>query len=230
MGHSRSDQAVSLVLVLCALATTAIVVRRELRPSPGPSPGPLQATKHIRSWKALAATGRRIGLADAPLQLIEFGDFECPACAGFHRQLAAESFKHKADIAIHYVHYPLPYHRFATPAAKAAECAADQGRFNEMHQLLFAHQDSLGLKPWASFAASALVDDTVRFNHCLDADPPKARVDAQRALGDSLGITGTPTFIANGWLLSRVPTLTELDSLIREVAGGRDIGSLLRHD
>jgi protein-disulfide isomerase len=108
--------------------------------------------------------------------------------------------KFGADVAFTFVHFPIPGHRFAIPAARAAECAEAQGRFSEMRTLLFAKQDSLGLKSWDAFAEEAKVPDEEQFSKCVASAAPLPRVDAGVAIGEKLRISGTPTMIINGWM------------------------------
>jgi hypothetical protein len=82
---------------------------------------------------------------------VSFSDFECPYCRTFQSSL--DSVRHDRGNAISFVfvHFPLPMHRFARPAARAAECANTLGKFDAFQRVLFGKQDSLGLKPWGSY-------------------------------------------------------------------------------
>lgn len=216
------DGVLTSTLVVCALITTGLVAYRELfatspRPVPSPSPKPV----FIENWKFHLGTGVRLGPSSAPVQLVEFGDFECPFCATLHDRLKALRSRYPTKVAISYVHYPLPMHRFAEPAARAAECAGEQEHFERMHDLLFEQQNMLGLKPWDDFAAEAGVPDLAAFKSCIQSNGPVPRITQGRQLAEQLDIKGTPTLIINGWKLTHPPTEEELDRMIRAVLAGR---------
>jgi protein-disulfide isomerase len=101
--------------------------------------------------------------------------------------------------------YPLPGHRFANIAARASDCAGNQGRFPGMHNALFTNQDSLGLKPWDVLAAEAGVRDISTFMDCLSSTSQLETVEHGIRVGDAIGITGTPTIIINGWQYASPP-------------------------
>jgi protein-disulfide isomerase len=176
----------------------------------------------IENWKSHLGTGVRLGPSNAPVQVIEFGDFECPFCATFHGRLKALRGLYPTKVAVSYVHYPLPSHRFAEPAARAAECAGEHGFFESMHDLFFEQQNTLGLKTWDEFATEARVPDLVAFASCMQDLDPVPRVTPGWQLGEQLDIQGTPTLIINGWKLTRPPTAEELDRMVRAVLAGKN--------
>src|SRR6266853_962334 len=205
----KLDALIAATLVICALVTTGLVVRREFF-APAGTPAPVdQKPLFIRDWRIHLGNGVHIGPARAPVQLLEFADFECPFCARFHRELKGLRTRYSSQVALTYVHFPLPMHRFAEPAARAAECADDQGRFESMHDLLFEQQDRFGLKPWSEFAIEAGVADRASFEACIERTEAIPRVTEGKALGNQLDVQGTPTVIINGWKLARPPNLEE---------------------
>jgi protein-disulfide isomerase len=138
------------------------------------------------------------GPPDAPFTLVEYGDFECPFCAratGVTRELRAEF-----GPRLRYVfrHLPLPdVHPHAELAARVAVAAGAQGRFWEMHDLLFAHQDQLDYEDLVGYAAD-LELDVEAFLRDLDDEATAARVRADVASAEASGARGTPTFFING--------------------------------
>jgi Na+/H+ antiporter NhaA len=138
------------------------------------------------------------GPADAPLTLVEYGDFECPFCAratGVTHELC-ERFGPRLRYVFR--HLPLPdVHPHAELAARAAVAAGLQGRFWEMHDLLFAHQDELDVEDLVGYAAE-LDLDVETFLHDLDDEATAARVRADVASAEASGARGTPTFFVNG--------------------------------
>lgn len=118
-------------------------------------------------------------------------------------------------LSIRFRHFPLDnIHAFATEAAIAAECAGEQERFESFHDNLFARQDSLGVKSWAAYAKLAGVPDTVTFNECRRSGKTLREVKADRAAGNALHLTGTPTLVINGTLYRTVPDTIELEHLV----------------
>jgi protein-disulfide isomerase len=222
----KLDALVATTMVLCAVVTTGLVVRREVRDLPMSRAPVEQKPTLIAHWRDDFKEGVRIGGAAAPVQLIEFADFECPYCASFHKDAKLLRARYPTQVALTFVHFPLAMHRFAEPAARVAECADDQGRFEAMYDLLFEQQDKLGLKPWRDFAREAGVPDTAAFETCVNSTAPIPRVSEGKALGNALNVQGTPTVVINGWKLARPPTLEELDHMVKAIlAGDSPVGS-----
>jgi Na+/H+ antiporter NhaA len=138
------------------------------------------------------------GPPDAPLTLVEYGDFECPFCAratGVTREL-----HELLGSRLRYVFRHLPLtdvHPHAELAARAAIAAGAQGRFWDMHDLLFTHQDQLEFEDLAGYAAD-LDLDVEDFLRTLDDERTAARVRADVASAEASGARGTPTFFVNG--------------------------------
>ncbi len=127
----KVDTAITATLVLCALVTTGLVIRREFGLS-APIPGHMeQKPIFVEDWRAHLAKGVRLGPLDAPVQLIEFADFECPFCASFAKTLKVLFEHHPNKVTLTFIHFPLPMHRFALPAARVTP-----GRFERMHGAL----------------------------------------------------------------------------------------------
>ena len=154
--------------------------------------------------------------------LVEYGDFVCPACASFYPIVQQVKEKYKDDIQFQFRHFPLSQiHQNARTASRAAEAASNQGKFWEMHDILYEQQDSwkssgsitslfegyatqIGLKPdqyKKDFASSAV-------NEVINAD---------YAEGTKQGVSSTPTFFLQGKKLDKNPTtLEEFSKLIDE--------------
>jgi Na+/H+ antiporter NhaA len=135
-----------------------------------------------------------LGPASAPLTLVEYADFECPFCARA-TGVAKEVRKHFGD-GLRYVfrHLPLPdVHPYAEVAAAAAEAAGAQGRFWDMHDLLFAHQDQLELEDLAGYAGR-LGLDVEEFLRDIDEQRHASRIREDVADAEASGARGTPTF------------------------------------
>lgn len=222
---TRWDWLATALLVTCAATTTALVVRHEfvksqhdVAPS---SPVPSKPIFH-KNWRELLRNGVRMGPSDARVQVIEFADFECPFCQKMHSTLIQLRQLFPSDVAVTFIHYPLPQHRFAELSARAAECAARQGQFETMHNALFDNQQALGIKPWAEIANEAGIHSNADFEDCMKDSSPIQRVVDGKRLANELNVLGTPTLIVNGWQLNVPPTLEKLESMIKLIAAGRE--------
>lgn len=155
------------------------------------------------------------GPHDAPVTLVEYGDFECPYCGQAEpvvRQLLAEF---GTDLRYVFRHLPLDdVHEHARLAAEAAEAAGAQGRFWEMHDRLFAHQDALTLGDLIGYAR-ALDLDVERFRGDLSKRKHALRVERDIDTADQSGVTGTPTFFANGLRHHGAFDIDSLKALVR---------------
>lgn len=209
-------------LVICAVITTGLVIYRGLfAPAARPASSGPQKPVFVENWKSHLDKGVRVGPPDAAVRLIEFADFECPFCASFHMELKALRGRYPTQVALSYVHYPLPGHRFAEPAARAAECAGEQGRFEAMQDDLYEQQKEFGLKPWTEFAAAAGVADLAAFESCIKSKEPLRRIVDGKQLAEQLDVKGTPTLVVNGWRLAKPPSAKELDGMVKAILAGR---------
>lgn len=144
------------------------------------------------------------GSADAPVTIVEFSDFECPFCTRFYTQTLPqieEQYIKTGNVKFVYRDFPLGFHANAQKAAEAAECAAEQGKFWEMHDKLFEEGVEGSVSSFKRFAAD-LGLDTTKFNDCLDSGKMESEVKKDMADGSAMGISGTPGFIINGQLVS----------------------------
>ena len=220
--RSTLDAVLTTTLVGCALATTGVVIYREfIAPPTSHGEQAEQRAVFVDSWRSLLAQGAQVGPTEAPVHIIEFSDYECPFCANFHKTLKVLRDRYPKEVAITYIHFPLPTHRFAEPAVRVAECAGEQGRFEAVHDRLFNQQNQLGIKPWREFAIESGVPDSAAFDLCIRSVVPLQRVTQGRQSADQLGIRGTPTVIMNGWKLSHPPDVEELDAMVKEILAGR---------
>jgi Na+/H+ antiporter NhaA len=137
------------------------------------------------------------GPIDAPVTVVEYGDFECPYC-GRAEPVVRELLQEFGDVRYVWRHLPLSdVHPNAHLAAEAAEAAANQGAFWEMHDLLFKHQDALSPRDLISYAQE-LGLDVERFTDDLGEHTGAARVAEDIDSADLSGVSGTPTFFING--------------------------------
>jgi Na+/H+ antiporter NhaA len=136
------------------------------------------------------------GTLDAPVTVVEYGDFECPYC-GQAEPIVRELLREHGDVAYAWRHLPLnDVHPSAQQAAEAAEAAAEQGAFWEMHDLLLDHQDELGFDDLVGYAQQ-LGLDIERFEEDLRMRTGAARIAQDVDSADLSGVSGTPTFFVN---------------------------------
>jgi len=138
------------------------------------------------------------GPDDAPVTLVEYGDFECPYCGMAHPIVKAAQRELGNQLRFVFRNFPLAEaHPHARLAAQAAEAAGAQGRFWEMHDMLFEHQYALELHDLIGYAKS-LGLDVQQFERNLEAGTYAKKVRDDFRSGVRSGVNGTPTFFVNG--------------------------------
>lgn len=178
---------------------------------------PREVLRNTASAAPGAAPARVRGDMNAPVTLEEFGDFQCPPCAGLYPELKKIEAEYGARLRVIFRHYPLAIHKHAKEAARAAEAAALQDRFWEMHDLLYEKQDewseSCDVRQQFTRYAGDLGLDAARFTKDMDSQEvnDRVRLDEQRA--ESIDVPGTPSLFING---QQVPSASMTPSGIRE--------------
>jgi protein-disulfide isomerase len=164
-----------------------------------PEPYRTQASASIKpEAKNLPIDGSPVlGSPDAPVILVVFTEFQCPFCAGVRQTLDDLHKAYGEQLAIVYKSFPLPFHSHAMSAAKAAVAAQRQGKFWEMHDLLFENQHNLALDALSDYARK-LGLDMARFEADFDDPQTEAAIGRDMEMGRKLGVQGTPTFFING--------------------------------
>jgi len=188
---------------IISLAIVAIVIAGVL----------IRAPRSAAPPAASAADHRALGPVDAPVTIIEYGDFGCPTCRAWHYSNVLNQMHDKYGNQVRFVWRDFPVITAQSPkAAEAGQCAADQDKFWEFHDLVYAKfqidVDSLKAD------AAQLGLDTARFNQCLDSSQHKDDVhrDWQEAIAH--GFRATPSFMINDKPFAGPPTLDMLVSLI----------------
>ncbi len=188
----------------------------EAPPPPPPAPTDATASRLVRPDSHAA------GNPNAAVTVVEFGDFECPVCG--REEPVAKQIRAKYANQIRFVfrQFPLIHtHPFAQRMAEASECAADQGKFWEAVDAIYAHQDDLTEDALKREAAEIGVDPG-RFNQCMTSGTMTARVLRDREDGKALGVNATPTFFIGHSVLSGVPDVDEFSRAIdHELASPR---------
>jgi len=161
------------------------------------SPVPITAVDHVE------------GPADAKVTLIEYGDFQCPACAVYavlvEKLASAEA---STSLRVVFRHFPLPQHQNAPISAQASEAASSQGKFWDMYKLIYAGQadwenqsDAAARKIFDGYAAQLDLNQA-QFDRDIDSPAAKQFIQSEQAEGQTLGIDYTPTFFVNGKIIT----------------------------
>ncbi|MAG18295.1 MAG: disulfide bond formation protein DsbA [Candidatus Diapherotrites archaeon] len=138
------------------------------------------------------------GNPDATVRIVEFSDFQCPACGFGFTQLQQILPQYLDRVKFTYRHFPLNnVHPYAQKAGEASECAADQGKFWEMHDTLFTNQENLTIPNLKSYAQQLNLNQQ-EFDACLDSSKHASKVASDFSYGASIGINSTPTLYVNG--------------------------------
>lgn len=160
-----------------------------------------------------------LGPADAKVTVVEFSDFQCPYCSRVYPTLLRLRQEYGDDVRVVFKHLPLAMHSKAPAAHAAAEAAKLQDKFWPMHDKLFAGQRLLSEAQYATWAEEIGLD-VERFKRDAASDEVKARVDADLAEAEKLGVRGTPAFFINGRYLSGAQPIASFKRIIDEELEG----------
>lgn len=137
------------------------------------------------------------GGQNAKVTIVEFSDYQCPYCARAKSTVEEIMNTYGNKVRFVYRDFPLPGHQFAQKAAEASECADEQGKFWEYHDLIFENQQSLSVDALKSYAKELSLNEN-QFNSCLDSGKYTQEVKSDLKDGANYGVEGTPTFFING--------------------------------
>jgi len=137
------------------------------------------------------------GPKNAKVTVVEFSDFECPYCAKAKQQVSKVLKKYKGKVRVVFKHFPLSFHKKARLASEYACCADKQGKFWELHDKIFDNQKSIAEKDLKKYS-KALKLDMGKMAKCLAANKCKEKIRKDQALGEKVGVSGTPAFFING--------------------------------
>ena len=185
-----------------------------------PAAAPAQPTRRNRRgpdpervYAVNTAGSPAMGPANAPVTVVEFSDFQCPFCGRVVPTMKQIEKEYGDKVRIVFKHLPLAMHTKA-PKAHAASVAADkQGKFWEMHDLIFANQREMSEAKYVEYAKQ-LGLDVDQFTQDMNSPETKKRVDSDAAEAAKLGVTGTPGFFINGKFTSGAKPFTEFKRII----------------
>jgi protein-disulfide isomerase len=186
--QSRIFRYTLLGLVFVSLTAVAILlVRRQPVPS-------LSAAR--------LAADPALGNASARVTIVEYGDFGCPTCRGWERAGVRRQLIQAYGDKVYFVWRDFPVITAQSPkAAEAGQCAFDQGKFWEYHDLMYQRAPALSSPDLKAYAAE-LGLDAAKFNRCLDSGQDAPKVDQSLQQARALGFGGTPSFVINGQKLA----------------------------
>lgn len=198
-----------ILVVLGAAVAVAWSLKKSSVPDPAPSPtaapggSASPAATASRSIPAGAEPPNAIGPATAVVTLEEFGDFQCPPCGMLHPVLKTMKQEFSGKLRVIYREYPLvPTHPHALSAARAAEAAGLQGKFFEMHDLIFENQKAwdkaFDARPIFETYAQKIGLDMEKYRQDVTSDVVQQRIFQDGKRAHALGVKGTPTVFMNG--------------------------------
>ncbi len=172
--------------------------------------------------------GYTLGQENAPVEIVEYLDFECPVCATFatvQMPTITEQLINTGKARWRFRDYPLPIHKYSRFAAHAAQCAGAQGRYFQMQDQLFSHHQwaQTGKDPSSLFRdlAQAAGVDLTAYDACMESGRYAGRIEYSRQEGEQRLVDGTPTFFANGTklfpTLRRLPNSDDFKSLVDSI-------------
>ena len=161
-------------------------------------PQPQRPTVDFNKVYDLPIAGSAVkGKKDAPVTIVEFSDFQCPYCARLQPTLKQVLAAYPNDVNLVYKDFPLSFHQQAMNAAKAAHAAGEQGKYWEMHDLIFDNFNKLTDDSYKQFATQLKLD-AAKFEADFKSSKYDQLIQESINLGRSSGVTGTPTLFMNG--------------------------------
>ena len=208
----RATEGIAALGGTLAKAAPAAGAAQAAPPAAAPRRGPDPAKAYAVNTKGSPAKG---GAANAAVTLVEFSDFQCPFCSRVTGTLDQIEKAYGDKVRIVFKHLPLRMHSRAPMAHAASEAANSQGKFWEMHDLIFENQRDLSEEAYLRYAGQIGMD-VDQFKKDMVSASVKARVDADAAEAAKLGVTGTPGFFVNGYFLSGAKPFSEFKRVIDE--------------
>jgi protein-disulfide isomerase len=215
-GHQAADP----VLVASAVKST-LAAQPTAVPQADTANTAAEPPQNVKRYDVPIDDDYVFGPDDAPITIIEFSDFQCPYCRQWYTEVLQPLFeKYPGKIRFVYRDFPLDsIHPQAMPAAIAADCAGEQGKYYEYHNSLFSGKYQLGGDTYLKYAAELSLDSE-QFAACVKAEKYRDEVLADQTWAADLGVQSTPTFFLNGLpLVGAQPLETFVQVIDWELAG-----------
>ena len=175
-----------------------------------------QKPEQVASNDLLKKDSQVLGSQDAKVTIVEFADFQCPACGTVHSIVKQVTKEYGDKILFAYRHFPIiSSHQYALKAAEASEAAGEQGKFWDYYDILYDNQENLKTEDLIRYA-KRLNLDMDKFKHTLDSGKYKDKITADMDAGDKFGVGATPTFFINGTKYQGVLSFDKFKSIIDE--------------
>ncbi len=161
-----------------------------------------------------------LGSPSAKVTIIEYGDFGCPTCRGWEQAGVLKQIVAAYGDQVHFVWRDYPIITAQSPqAAEAGQCAFDQGKFWQYHDLLYAKAPALSISDLKSYAAQIGLN-TAQFDQCLDSGEDQAKINQSITEARGYGFIGTPSFIVNGQKVIGPASFSQFKSMIDPILAG----------
>ncbi|MFL5367284.1 MAG: DsbA family protein [Myxococcales bacterium] len=181
-----------------------------------PAPTPTAAApQQVQVRNVDPGDGPSIGPKHAKVTIVEWSDFQCPFCGRVDPTVRQILSTYKDDVRLVWRNEPLPFHPNALPAAKAAMAAHKQGKFWQMHELMFAHQNELSEAKYEEWAKQIGLD-VARWKADKDSPAIAEAIQKDNSYGQQVGANGTPSFFINGKLIAGALPFDTFKAMIDE--------------
>lgn len=209
-----------IVISACTLIITAAAVRRIVHDNSAPPEA--SSITLVKEWRSYQTAGDLIGSADAPVQIVEFADFQCPFCGREASVIESVLSRNPGKVALRFRHFPLDaIHPYARAAALAGICADQLGWFPAFYRTVFDNQDSLPVRSWRWFARRAGQRDATGLKSCMNDSATTRVLVRDVSAGKAAGVSATPTMFVNEFRIVGAIPSTTLDSVVNLASHGR---------
>jgi protein-disulfide isomerase len=215
MNHNFANGFITLMLIIWVLGLAASKGHDYLLDRASAKAAKAIDSSIDASWQKLTLERVPVlGVPSASFKIVEFSDYQCPFCRIADAVLAKFVARHPNDAVVYRYDMPLQQiHRYAYTASVAANCAELQGIREPYQSLLFQHQREFATIDWTALAKQGGITNADSFAQCIRDETPGDHIRKDIARAESMGITGTPSFLVNGKLLTEGFSDERLESL-----------------
>ncbi len=211
MKSNHPANAVTGILVLCAVIITGLVVRREVA---GTRARPIGSWRPVPQWYEVADVAFSTNGLHSPVRIVEFFDTQCEYCRDMDRDLRVVERIYGDRVAVARLHYPLPHHEQAYDMSLVLECSREQERFDDLLEVVFDRSDLARDLRLDSLGILSGIPDVRAMIRCAQERRHSATVDQHMALGQLVDVQFTPTIMIEGQLMAGRLRLEPLRSVI----------------